>query len=61
MGRTRIASASPQCSRDDLLDAVEDRCNRAVTIVKAAARAIEGDDFGLYRALKAGPSAKAVA
>jgi hypothetical protein len=31
-----------------LLHTVEDRCNRAVAVINATARAVEGDELGLY-------------
>ena len=43
------ANATPVVPADlaDLLDAVEDRCNRAAGIVNATARVVAGDELGL--------------
>jgi len=32
----------------ELLHTVEDRCNRAVAVINTTARAIEGDELGMY-------------
>ena len=38
----------PPALLEDLLHTVEDRCNRAVAIINATARAVEGDELGLH-------------
>ena len=50
MSESRIAPQpppTPENALDELLFAVEDRCNRAVAVLHVAARAVEGDDVGL--------------
>ena len=57
MSRTKLASKAPTTKvptlvvpavLDDLLQAVEDRCNHAAGIVSATARVIAGDELGLH-------------
>src|ERR1700674_3962792 len=58
MSRTRLAPKAPSAkasaplTRDaleDLLVTVEDRCNRAIDIINATARAVGGDTLDLYQ------------
>ena len=49
MSKTRITPPPPAPDRalEELLFTVEDRCNRAVAVLNATARAVEGEELGL--------------
>lgn len=58
MSRTRLAPKAPTTKAsapltpdalEDLLVTVEDRCNRAIDIINATARAVGGDALDLYQ------------
>jgi hypothetical protein len=50
MSKARIAPRPPAPDKalEELLFTVEDRCNRAVAVINATARAVEGEELGLY-------------
>jgi hypothetical protein len=57
MSETRVASKTPTTkgsappppdALEELLFTVEDRCNRAVAVLNATARAVEGEELGLH-------------
>ena len=45
---TNIPAPVAPADLADLLHIVEDRCNRAVAVINATARAVEGDELGMY-------------
>ena len=50
MSKARIAPRrpAPDETLEELLFTVEDRCNRAVAILRVTARAVEGEEVGLH-------------